>query len=290
MATKIEYNGSIVAIVESGNTATLPIKDLKMKSDIVITVPKEASSEVVEEWDGSYSIEHAEEDKLLAPTVSTNTNIGAGLTITDNNPEGVTVSYNMYRASTGALDRTITRTAAVQEQGMADGGGVSYRVSAVDANGNESALSEPAESSCFVAGTPVLMADGSYKMIEEIVAGDKVQSYNIETGEYCEGTVTEVVTGYTTRIAMVLFADSNYVAMAESHPLYTEDGWHSITNKDGYPTLVVGDKVLGINGYVEIEQLQVVDAEPTMVYSLSVSVGETAGVYFAGAGVMALHS
>ena len=250
MTTKIEYNGSIVAIVEGGNTATLPIKDMKMKSDIVITVPKEASSEVVEEWDGSYSIEHAEEDKLLAPTVSTNTNIGAGLTITDNNPEGVTVSYNMYRASTGALDRTITRTAAVQEQGM---------------------------------------ADGSYKMIEEIVAGDKVQSYNIETGEYCEGTVTEVITGYTTRIAMVLFADSNYVAMAESHPLYTEDGWHSITNKDGYPTLVVGDKVLGINGYVEIEQLQVVDAEPTMVYSLSVSVGETAGVYFAGAGVMALH-
>jgi hypothetical protein len=38
--TKIEYNGSIVATVESGNTATLPIKDKKMKSDIVITVPE----------------------------------------------------------------------------------------------------------------------------------------------------------------------------------------------------------------------------------------------------------
>lgn len=37
--TKIEYNGSVVATVEGGNTATLPIKDLKMKSDIVITVP-----------------------------------------------------------------------------------------------------------------------------------------------------------------------------------------------------------------------------------------------------------
>lgn len=39
MAT-IEYNGSVVATVEGGNTATLPVKDLKMKSDIVITVPE----------------------------------------------------------------------------------------------------------------------------------------------------------------------------------------------------------------------------------------------------------
>lgn len=252
--------------------------------------------EEVPEWDGSYSIIPNEEDDpeddpitLYAPTVAMGSG-GASIEITDNNPDGVTVSYNIYRVSTGTLARTITRTAAVQEQGMADGGGVLYQVSAVDADGNESALSEPAESSCFVAGTPILMADGSYKMIEEIIAGDKVQSYDIETGKYCEGTVSEVATGYTTRIAMVLFADSNYVAMAESHPLYTEDGWHSITNKDGYPTLVVGDKVLSINGYVEITQLQVVDAESTMVYSLSVSVGERAGVYFAGAGVMALHN
>lgn len=36
----IEYNGSVVATVEGGNIATLPVKDLKMKSDIVITVPE----------------------------------------------------------------------------------------------------------------------------------------------------------------------------------------------------------------------------------------------------------
>ena len=36
----IEYNGSVVATVEGGNTATLPVKDLNMKTDIVITVPE----------------------------------------------------------------------------------------------------------------------------------------------------------------------------------------------------------------------------------------------------------
>lgn len=44
MSTKIEYNGSVVATIENGNKATLPIKDLKMKSDIVVTVPEATDS------------------------------------------------------------------------------------------------------------------------------------------------------------------------------------------------------------------------------------------------------
>lgn len=55
--TKIEYSGSVVATVEGGNTATLPIKDLKMKSDIKITVPE---AETVEEYDGAIVIEEGE--------------------------------------------------------------------------------------------------------------------------------------------------------------------------------------------------------------------------------------
>lgn len=39
-AVTVEYNGSVVATIENGNKATLPIKDLKMKTDIVITVPE----------------------------------------------------------------------------------------------------------------------------------------------------------------------------------------------------------------------------------------------------------
>lgn len=40
MSTEIEYNGSIVATVEGGNTATLPVKDKQMATDILVTVPK----------------------------------------------------------------------------------------------------------------------------------------------------------------------------------------------------------------------------------------------------------
>lgn len=45
----IEYNGSVVATIPNGNTATLPVADKKMKSDIVITVP-EAEGEVIPEY------------------------------------------------------------------------------------------------------------------------------------------------------------------------------------------------------------------------------------------------
>lgn len=45
----IEYDGLVVATVEGGNKATIPVADKKMKTDIVITVP-ENSSEVLPEF------------------------------------------------------------------------------------------------------------------------------------------------------------------------------------------------------------------------------------------------
>lgn len=39
MSTKIEYNGAVIATVEGGNVATIPCKDKKMASDLVVNVP-----------------------------------------------------------------------------------------------------------------------------------------------------------------------------------------------------------------------------------------------------------
>ena len=43
--------------------------------------------------------------------------------------------------------------------------------------------------SCLVEGTMVLMADGTQKAVENIVAGDKVMVFNHETGKYEAGTI-----------------------------------------------------------------------------------------------------
>jgi hypothetical protein len=270
---KISYNGVEIANFTSKQTAILECANKRMVDNVVVT----AVAGIV----------------ILEPPIISATDTAGELMIT--NPvanEGLVAKWGIYKVD-GTFVKYIVYTGNPQHVNL--NSGTEYQVTAISASGIESAKSNIAETkTCFVAGTPVLMSDGSYKMIEDIRAGDKVQSFNLDTSRYCEGTVTEVVTGYTDRIAMVLFEDGNYVAMSEGHPLYTVDGWHSITNKDGYSTLVVGDRVLGAFGYIEITNLQVVDVEPTMVYSLSVSIEGSQqsmvdGVYFAGAGIMALH-
>lgn len=254
---------------EDTPTASIDLTTLGLEAGTyVITVRAKAAGRIASALSKEIQYEAANA-VLYAPEISATNNDGQILISDTVNGDNV-VSYNVYKSSNNGYVTNVART-GTQTSVYIDNG-VSAYVKAVDSSGNESEASNIIKTKeCFVAGTPVLMADGTYKMIEEIEAGDKVRSYDISTGEYVEGTVTEVVSGYTNRLAMVLFSDSNYLVMAEGHPLYTLDGWHSITNKDGYPTLVIGDKVLGAYGYVEIVDLQVIDVEPTMVYSLAVS-------------------
>ena len=56
----IEYNGSVIAALKAGQSATLPCKDTLMHTDVVVSVPDGmGAGEVVEEWDGSYTITNA---------------------------------------------------------------------------------------------------------------------------------------------------------------------------------------------------------------------------------------
>lgn len=213
-----------------------------------------------------------------------------GIIIYENEMNGNrTVSYNIYDTDNTRIDNVLKTT-----DGTSWGGTTYCCVKAVDANGIESQVSDwVSPATCFVAGTAVLMADNTYKMIEEIAAGEQVKSYNFKTNAYCVGTVSEAVVGTTNRLAMVTYSNSTYVVMSEGHPLYTEDGWHSITNKNGYPTLEVGDKVLtGSSNYLEITDIQIIETEGTSVYSLAVTIDYKdevlEGTYFAGLGSMTM--
>ena len=48
------------------------------------------------------------------------------------------------------------------------------------------------QESCFLAGTKVAMADGSYKNIEDVKVGDLVKTYDLEKRRIVEGRVTKV--------------------------------------------------------------------------------------------------
>ena len=57
----------------------------------------------------------------------------------------------------------------------------------------------------------------------------------------------------------------------EYHPIYTENGFHSLTNHNGYDTLVIGDNVKTNNGWSKIIDIKTYQVEtPIITYNLAI--------------------
>jgi len=98
---------------------------------------------------------------------------------------------------------------------------------------------------CFAAGTPVLMSNGTFKNIENIVAGDIVITFNEESEVYEPGTVIYFfVKPNTQDMAKLIFEDGTEITMNAYHPMYTTDGWKSLTGSGGLPILTKEDTIL----------------------------------------------
>lgn len=59
MSVTIKYNGSNVATVEGGNTATLPVKNKKMATDIIVTVPENKGEVLPDHTDSDFTLQLA---------------------------------------------------------------------------------------------------------------------------------------------------------------------------------------------------------------------------------------
>ena len=128
-------------------------------------------------------------------------------------------------------------------------------------------------SCCFVAGTNVLMADNNSKHIEDSVVGEKVVSYNIDTGEQYETTVIGVIENKKSiYMAEITFDTGITLTMTDYHPIYTASGWKSLTGYLGYDILEVGQLAKTANGWSEILKIeQYQNAEPITTYTLNVA-------------------
>jgi hypothetical protein len=112
---------------------------------------------------------------------------------------------------------------------------------------------------CFVAGTPVLLADGSLKAIETLREGDMVTSYDFAAG----GAVARRVTD-TLQRTVDSRLDLDGLGVTATHPFAVgEDQWKKAGD------LAVGDTVLGRDGPISIGRIETVSGEVT-VYNISV--------------------
>ena len=126
---------------------------------------------------------------------------------------------------------------------------------------------------CFVADTAILLDfNGNTKPIQDIKAGDKVISYNIFKQEFYEVVVNQlIIHENTTDLAIVTFGDGRTLEMNEYHPLYTINGFHSITNYKGYDTLKVGDIVKSFDGWHEIINIERYKVDkPIITYNIGI--------------------
>ena len=126
---------------------------------------------------------------------------------------------------------------------------------------------------CFAPGTQILMTlDGITKNIEEVKKGDKVISYNIFTNTFYEVIVQKlIINEHTVNMAEVSFNNGKTLIMNAYHPLYTKTGFHSITNHEGYATLVVGDEVKTDEGWSQITDIRRYTLDtPMITYNLAI--------------------
>ena len=78
---------------------------------------------------------------------------------------------------------------------------------------------------CFLAGTQVVMADGSYKNIEEIEIGDRVRSYDEETKKIIECKVESVFHHLPDEMAEYYLVIDDYLKVTPNHRFYSENRW-----------------------------------------------------------------
>ncbi len=113
---------------------------------------------------------------------------------------------------------------------------------------------------CFLAGTQILLEDGSYKNIENVKTGDWVQSFNEISGQKVFGQVAQIFIHETDQYLII----NDSLKLTPNHPLYVNGEWLEAGS------IVVGDLLRGENGEnIEVYSIQgVYDSVP--VYNLEV--------------------
>lgn len=85
---------------------------------------------------------------------------------------------------------------------------------------------------CFIAGTKILMVDGSEKVIERILVGDRIMSFNEKTKRLEPAEVLETMKRpYKGKLICIETEEGDILKMTPEHPIYTKQrGWVEAQN------------------------------------------------------------
>ena len=131
--------------------------------------------------------------------------------------------------------------------------------------------------------------NGETKLANAIEVGDKVLTMNTTTGELALESITKVIVVTRYSLATVRLKDGSVLNLTPDHPILTSTGWAICGTSTPYDVspdvlrdtpLAVGDMVKTLNGYVEVESIDLMTTTRGItVYSYSV---ENNHNFFAG--------
>jgi hypothetical protein len=136
----------------------------------------------------------------------------------------------------------------------------------------------------FVAGTPVLMADGSTKPIEDVAVGDQVLATDPESGESGARSVAALIRhGGEHAMADVSLSDGTVVYATAGHPFWDVSAGAFVIAG----ALPVGDEVLTAGGARLSVTAVVLHEQDLTAYNLSIDGIHT---YYAGDAAVLVHN
>ncbi|MBI4346085.1 MAG: hypothetical protein HY553_04480 [Elusimicrobia bacterium] len=179
-------------------------------------------------------------------------------------PGNIRVSWSSQFATSITLDRgdgTGAQTVAAsgsEDHFMGQSSWRPFTFYVSNESGSCGPLTVYGRTSCFLKGTKILMADGTYKNIEEIQAGEVVMGYDTETGTFKSTTVTKPIQSSTSRWFLV----NDNLKISVGHQIMANGQWTWSDN------LKVGDVLFDAGGNeVKITSLVTHD-EVVDVYNL----------------------
>ena len=196
---------------------------------------------------------------------------GAGLAV------GLIVLKTVIKSAVKTVVKAVERTAvrAVERVGV-------RAAERAGARGAGRAAESCANS--FTAGTPVLMADGTQKPIEDVQVGDDVLATDPETGQTESRPVVGLIRhdGEHTMVELT-FDDGSVVTATDEHPFWDASPGAFVYAAD----LKIGDKVLTADGHTLTITGSRTYQESLTAYNLSIAGIHT---YYAGETPVLVHN
>ncbi|WP_437651295.1 Hint domain-containing protein [Sorangium sp. So ce362] len=94
---------------------------------------------------------------------------------------------------------------------------------------------------CFVAGTPIAMADGTQRQIERINVGDWVLAYDVEAGMITPAPVLRTFVHEQRMSSQSIIRINKDLRATANHPFYANGHWVPASKLDVFDELIVLD-------------------------------------------------